>query len=412
MEKINNQDQTNEKKSFIDFLIVLVKWRKLILINVVVITLLATLVSLIMPKWYTSTANILPPKTSSGLLSSISSFSSTIKDLSKTLGRLGTTSEEAYNYLAILQSRTSYERVIKKFNLREVYKFDSDDPIEEIIDELENNVKFNVEDEGNITIKVTDKSPVRAAEMANYFVEILNEISIELGKSEARNNREFIEKRYLQVLTDLKNVEDSLKNFSQKYSVYSIEEQTKAAITEAAKVKAQIELQKIEYELLKKNYGNEHPLVLEKKIFIDELQKRLKSMKFGESNITSSNLNLYTPFSQLPEVGIEYLRLMREYELQGKLLEFILPIYEQAKVEEKKDIPVCLILDKAVPAEKKSYPKRVIIVLASFLISLFLSIMIAMLLNSYEELQKDTIKYKKISEGILFPLRKYLPIKK
>ncbi|MEG8988779.1 Wzz/FepE/Etk N-terminal domain-containing protein [Ignavibacteria bacterium 4148-Me] len=405
MEKLNSQEL--EQKSFIDFLIVLVKWRKLIILNVVIITLSAVIISLIMPKWYTSTANILPPKNTGGLLGSISGFSSTIKDLSKTLGRLGTTSEEAYNYLAILQSRTSFEKVINKFNLREVYKFDPDDPIEEIIDELESNVKFNVEDEGNITIKVTDKDPKRAAAMANYFVQILNEISIELGTLEAKNNREFIEKRYLQVLKDLKNVEDSLKYFSEKFSVYSIEDQTKAAIKAAADIKAQIELQKIEYELLSRNYGNDHPLVLEKKLMINELQNRLKTMKFGESNLTSSSLSLYTPFSQLPEVGIEYLRLMREYELQGKLLEFILPVYEQAKIEEKKDIPVCVVLDEAVPAQKKSYPKRVIIVVASFVGSLFLSIILALFLEKLSNLSHDTEKYKKITEGIFIPLKSF-----
>jgi len=405
MEKLNSQEL--EQKSFIDFLIILVKWRKLIILNVVIITLSAVIISLIMPKWYTSTANILPPKNTGGLLGSISGFSSTIKDLSKTLGRLGTTSEEAYNYLAILQSRTSFEKVINKFNLREVYKFDPDAPIEEIIDELESNVKFNVEDEGNITIKVTDKDPKRAAAMANYFVQILNEISIELGTIEAKNNREFIEKRYLQVLKDLKNVEDSLKYFSERFSVYSIEDQTKAAIKAAADIKAQIELQKIEYELLSRNYGNDHPLVLEKKLMINELQNRLKTMKFGESNLTSSSLSLYTPFSQLPEVGIEYLRLMREYELQGKLLEFILPVYEQAKIEEKKDIPVCVVLDKAVPAQKKSYPKRVIIVVASFAGSLFLSIILALFLEKLSNLPHDAEKYKKITEGIFIPLKSF-----
>lgn len=408
MEKLNNQEL--EQKSFIDFLIILVKWRRLIIINVLIITILAVVVSFLIPKWYTSTANILPPKNNSGLLSSISGFSSTIKDLSKTLGRLGTTSEEAYNYLAILQSRTSYEKVIKKFNLREVYKFDPDDPIEDIIDELESNVKFNVEDEGNITIKVTDKDPNRAAAMANYFVQILNEISIDLGTLEAKNNREFIEKRYIQVLKDLKNVEDSLKYFSEKFSVYSIEDQTKAAIKAAADIKAQIELQKIEYELLTRNYGTEHPWVLEKKLLINELQNRLKSMKFGESNIASSSVSLYTPFSQLPEVGIEYLRLMREYELQGKLLEFILPIYEQAKIEEKKDIPVCVVLDKAVPAQKKSYPKRVLIVIFSFLMSLFISIIYVLLKESFGNLLKNENMYKKIKDGILQPLKIKLKI--
>jgi tyrosine-protein kinase Etk/Wzc len=402
MEQINNQ--ASGQKSLIDFLIILVKWRKLIILNVIVVTLLAIIISFILPKKYTSTANILPPKKTGGLLGSIGGVSSTIRDLSKTLGRLGTTSEEVYNYLAILQSRTSFERVINKFNLREVYEFDTDTPVEDLIEELRSNVKFNVEDEGNITIKVTDKNPVRAAEMANYFVQVLNEISIELGTFEAKNNREFIEKRYLEVLQDLKNVEDSLKTFSEKFSVFSIEEQTKVAIKAAADLSAQIEIQKIEYEILKRNYGLEHPLVLDKKLTIEELQNKLKSMKFGQS-VPSSNVTLYTPFSQLPNVGIEYLRLMRQYELQAKLLEFILPLYEQAKIEEKKDIPVCVVLDKAVPAQKKSYPKRVIIVLASFMASLLLSILLALILEKFSGLQSDRAKYKKINEGIFIPLK-------
>lgn len=406
IEEINNSQKNNStagQKNLLDFFILLVKWRKIILLNVTIVTICAAIISFLLPKWYTSTANILPPKSSSGLFSSFANFSSSLKDLSKTLGRLGTVSEEAYNFLAILQSRTTYENVIKKFNLREVYNFDSDDPIEEVIDELDSNVKFNVEDEGNITIKVTDKNPQRAADMANYFVELLNDISIKLGMSEAKSNREFIEKRYLQAINDIKLLEDSLKEFSKKYSVYALEEQTKAAISVAAELNAQIEMQEIEYELLSKEYGLNHPIVQGRRLFINEMKKRLDNMKFG-NKINYDDVKLYSPFSQLPEVGIKYLRLMREYELQTKLLEFIVPVYEQAKIEEKKDVPVCVILDKAVPAQKKTYPKRVLIIIVSFFASLFFSIGYVLIRESFEKFQKDNVTYKKLIEGILLPL--------
>ncbi len=36
-------------------------------------------------------------------------------------------------------------------------------------------------------------------------------------------------------------------------------------------------------------------------------------------------------------------------------------MYEQAKVEEQKDVPVILVLDKAVPPKRKAKPKRLII---------------------------------------------------
>lgn len=409
MENNKQMDKTN--KSFTDLVIVLLKWRKIILWNVFVVTCLATIISFIVPKWYASTASILPPKSSGGLLGDIGSISSTIKDISKSLGRLGSVSDEAYNYLAILKSRASFEKVINKFSLREVYEFDSDDYIEEIIEELESNVDFNVEDEGNITITVTDEDPTRAADMAAYFVEILNEISIELGTFEARNNREFIEKRYLQSLGDLKAAEDSLKNFSEEYSVFSLTDQMQAAIKLAAELKAKIEVEKIETELLKKNYGNEHPFVRDKESVLKELEKRYEQMQFAYPS-NKKEINLFTPFSQLPEIGVKFLRVKAEYELQTKILEFVIPVYEQAKIEEKKDIPVCLILDQPVPAEKKAGPRKAIIVGASFLVSLFISIVIALLLQSLEELRKNESRYRVINEGIFIPLKKIFLIKK
>ena len=66
-----------------------------------------------------------------------------------------------------------------------------------------------------------------------------------------------------------------------------------------------------------------------------------------------------------------YVRLMRDYEIQNKLLEFIYPIYEQARIEEQKDMPVVLVVDTAIPPQKKSSPKRVLIVIGAFLISFF-----------------------------------------
>jgi tyrosine-protein kinase Etk/Wzc len=410
---MENLERNNKVgKTFSDFIIILLKWRKTIIYNVLIVTAFATAISFMVDKWYKSTTSILPPKSKGGLLGDISNFSSTIKDISKTLGRLGSTSEEAYNYLALLQSRTCLERVINKFNLREVYNFKSSDPIEHVIKELESNINFNVADEGNITVTVTDKSPQRAAEMANYFVEVLNDISIGLGTFEARNNREFIEQRYFQVLRDLRKAEDTLKYFSGKYSVYSITDQMKAAITAAAELKAKIEVEDVAYELLKNNYGADYPAVIEKKLFIDEMQKKLKSMKYSDEAFSKGDVQLFTPFKDIPEIGTEYLRFKRELELQTKLLEFILPVYEQAKIEEKKNIPICLILDKAVPAEEKAGPKKAIIVGAAFLISLFLSIILSLILESLANLHDDAVRYKRLNEGIFIPIKKMFFIKR
>ncbi|MBM4175167.1 MAG: hypothetical protein FJ213_03190 [Ignavibacteria bacterium] len=409
---MNKENNSEQQKRFEDFIIVLVKYRRIILWNTGIVTLLAVIISLLMPNWYTSTASILSPKKKSGLFGDIAGFSTAIKDISRTLGRLGTTSDEAFNYLAILQSRSSFEKVIRKFNIREVYDFSESAPIENVIGAFEDNVQFNVEDEGNITIKVSDKDPKRAADMANYFVQVLNDISIELGVAEARNNREFIEKRYEQLKVDLKNIEDSLKMFSEKYSVYAIDEQTKAAIQAAAEIKSLIMIEEIKLEVLRKTMDESSPEIQQAKLQIKEMNSKLNQMKFGREKLNKESLSLFVPFGDIPEVGIQYLRLKRDFEIQTKLMEFLLPIFEQSKIEEQKNIPVVLVLDVAVPAEKKSSPKRSIIVLASFLISFFLSICFVLIKNSFVEIKNEHSRYKKLREEIFLPMQRMFAFRK
>lgn len=403
---MTNSPDKEKSKKIEDLLIVLIKYRRSIFINVLLITIAAVIISLIIPNRYTATSSFISPKKKGGLFGDIAGFSSTIKDLSKSLGgRLGTVSDEAYNYLVILQSRTASEKVIKKFNLREVYEIDKDKPYEDVIKELESNVDFNIEDEGNIVISVNDEVPKRAAEMANYYVDILNEMSVKLGVTESRNNREFIEKRFIQAQTDIANIEDSLESFSKKYNVMALEEQMKAAIEVAAEVKAQLEIAKLEQAILLKNYGSENPVVQESELKVTELNKQLANLKFGEDKNLKSSLNLFVPFEKVPETGIMYVRLMRDYEIQNKLLEFIYPIYEQAKIEENKDMPVVLVIDEAKTPQKKSSPKRMLIVIGAFLISFFFSLGYVLIKESYKTVQLDEERFKKIKEGIIDPLK-------
>jgi tyrosine-protein kinase Etk/Wzc len=394
-------------KQFEDFLIVLIRWRRFIITNTLAITIVAVIFTLFIDNWYTSTASILPPKKKGGLFGDASGFSTSIKDLSKTLGRLGSGTNEAYNYLTVLQSRSASERVIDKFLLRDVYKIKKNKPVEDVIAELQDNVKFNVEEEGNITIKVSDKDPNRAAAMANFYVELLNDIINDLGTTEARSNKEFVEKRYNEISIALKDAEEKLQQFSANNNVISLEEQTKSQMQEASELKAQLSVAQIELTMLKKNYDNDNPLIQRQELLVSELNRRLSGMKYGnEADWNNKNAGLSVPFANLSKISLDYMRLSREYLFQSRLLEYLMPIYEQTKIEEKKDIPICLVLDKAIPPQRKSGPKRSIIALIAFALALFGSISFSLTANSLEDLKNDKDRYTKLQEGIFRPLRK------
>jgi len=103
--------------------------------------------------------------------------------------------------------------------------------------------------------------------------------------------------------------------------------------------------------------------------------KNLEDLKIAEENLEAFQKKYGVYSLPVAELGVGYLRLYREVEIQSKLLELMLPVYEQAKFEEKKEKPSVLVLDIAVPAERKSWPKRLLIVFLSgssaFLLSFF-----------------------------------------
>ena len=162
----------------------------------------------------------------------------------------------------------------------------------------------------------------------------------------------------------------------QRCGIYYLPEQTKAAIEAAAELEARIIAEEVKLGILQRQFGEDAPEVKTAMIQIEEMKKRLNQMKEG-SEKSKNEMSLFVPFKDVPELGLQYLRLYRDYEIQNKLLEFIVPLYEQAKIEEQKNVPVVQVLDYAVPPEKKARPFRTLIVLSVFASALVLFIIIS-----------------------------------
>jgi uncharacterized protein involved in exopolysaccharide biosynthesis len=225
--------------------------------------------------------------------------------------------------------------------------------MEKTIKELDGNVAFEEQTDDNITIEVYDKDPIRAANMANYFVDVLNEVSTRLGTQEVRSNREFIESRVSETQDSLRQTEEALREYQEHSGMIITPDQT---------------TMEVEVAIMEHNVIADNPTLVQKKLELLELNKKI---------------------STIPQIGLKSFRLYRDVAIQQKILEFLIPIYEQARIEEQKDLPVLLVLDKAVPAERKSKPQRVlIIVLASFL-ALTVSILLVFIMHGLKKLDKD-----------------------
>jgi tyrosine-protein kinase Etk/Wzc len=360
-------DNAQNKTDFLDYLFVLLKWKRFIIINVLAVTLLAMGVSFVLPKWYKATASVLPPK-EPDMFGTLGAASSVLKGLSggRTLKGLGQT-QGAYNYFAILKSRTAMEAVVRRFDLINVYEI-PDSSMEKAVKVLTENTMFETADDDNITIEVLDRDPQRAADMANFFVELLNELSIKLGTQEARNNRDFMEKRLEKTKEDLRQAEAALQKYQEKSGIIVAIDPSSPGVSAIAELYGMKAKKEIELAILRRTVSPDNTLLKQTELELRELDRKLLTF---------------------PSVGMGSLRLYRDLAIQQKIMEFLIPLYEQAKVDEQKDVPVLLVLDKAVAAERKVKPQRVLIVFLAGTLSFFFFTLLAFLLHGFARREND-----------------------
>jgi len=268
-----------QNKTFSYYLGILFKWKKFLFINLFIAAALCLGILFLFPNTYKATTVVmLPPETSSGLggLTGLLSGRSSASSLSSKL--LGGSSASLDALLAILNSRTVQTKVIKKFDLIEYYGF-SDNKIDKALKSFRTDINFEPTEYDMIEINVINEDPKVSADIANYFARLLDSLNIELNTQAARNNRSFIEQRYLKNLVDLKVAEDSLSKLQKKYGVFAVPQQLEVAVKSAAEIEAQLVEREVMAELVKKQFGEDSPNYIPFKEQVEFLKNKVHEIK-------------------------------------------------------------------------------------------------------------------------------------
>ncbi len=367
-----SEETTVKTPTISDYFYILYKWKKILIINLLIVSAITVTIVLLLPNKYKATATIMiPPDTQSafGGLTSLLSGKSSISSMGAKLFGVAGTSEDVL--LGILNSRTALTDVINKFNLIDYYEI-SENNYDKTIKAFRKDLSADPNEFGMIEISVINKDPKVAASISNYFVALIDSMNIVLNIERAKNNRIFIEQRYLKNLQDLRVAEDSLFHFQRKFGIVSVPDQLEGTFKAAAEIETQLTRKEIEAFFLKQQYGENSPQYNIAQQEVNLLKKKVQELK-NSSDLTSKSNILYA-FKDMPNIAISYLRIFREVEIQQAILEFVMPMYEQAKVEEQKSVPTVMVIDKAVPPQLKDSPKRSIIVIGIFLLALCLHI--------------------------------------
>lgn len=333
--------------------------------------LLATLFAFLIPKRFTSTAQLMPPDQGPGngmaMMAALANKAGSLGSIGSELLGLKTTGDL---FIGILQSRTVQDDVITKFDLLQQYHVRRWEDARKI---LATKANFSQDRKSEIiTIAVTDKSPQRAQDMAQEYISALNHVVVSLNTSSAHRERVFLEDRLSQVQEDLESAEKNFSQFASKNTAINIEEQGKAMITAGATLEGQLIAAQTELEGLRQIFTDNNVRVRETQARVDELKNQLRNLGGKTSGAAGADQDQTMPYPtirQLPVLGVTYADLYRRMKVEDAVFETLTQQYEAAKVEEAKETPSVKVLDPPDLPEKKSFPPRLVIMFVGMLMA-------------------------------------------
>jgi uncharacterized protein involved in exopolysaccharide biosynthesis len=346
-----------------------------------------------MPKIYESTASILAPR-ESGATNTNLAAALAASGAGQTLGNLlpgGGTSRDSF--VAILKSRTMAQDLVDRFKLKDHYQTDSE---ELAVKKLQGATNVSVSKEGVISVKFEDTDPKLAAEVANNYTTTLDRMFAKLGTTQAGRQRAFIAERLEKTEKALHQAEDALKRFQENNKAVVIQEQSKRAVEAAALVKGQIAAAEVQLEVMRGFATETNPQVVQQKRQIEEMKRQLAQMQYSQGldlppdspNPGQPRREFYVPFTKVPEVERDLVRLLRDVKVQETVFTLLTQQFEQAKIAEARDTPMVQVLDRAVPAERKSKPSTTANAAVAGILSLLVGTVLAFFLEYLEGLRK------------------------
>lgn len=337
-------------------------WRrkKLVIFNTLFFALVSVAVAFLLPKWYKSQAVII-----SAGVGQTPDFLSALSGLPMGNFGLSALNEDITNYVAILESRTVNEHMVQRFDL--VERYDVKD-VEFALEAWTKNVELEATEEGALIISVLDKEPETARNMVNIMLQELEIMNHYLATQKGKFNRQFLEERLKQNRDDLARNEESLRQFQKRYGAVEIPGQVLAGIEAYSQLYAQKVETEVQFKVAQSTLPFNDPKTKQLEILLKELNSRLESMMSG-----SDEKSVLLAFEDVPDLSLRYARLLREVEIQNQIMQIILPQYEQARMEESKNVPSLQIIDEPQIALNKTKPRRGLIVIAATLMAFMLS---------------------------------------
>ena len=345
----------------VDLLLVLTKHKKLVIAVPIAVAVISVAVTFVLPVTFKASTKLIPPQQSqSGTAALLSQLGGVAGAFA---GGAGLKSQTDL-YVGMLKSRTIADVLVDKFALMKVYETPSREVARR---KLEANTVISSGKDGLIMIEVEHRDQAVVADLTNSYVKELFRLTQVLAVTEAAQRRMFFEQQLEAAKNNLATAELALGRTLELNGVVNVDSNSRAMMQTVAKIRAQISAKEIQLRSLEAFVTTRNPE-------FQRTQEELKSMRAELAKLESGRASSDGGLSQDRVAGLESVRLLRDFKYKQMLYELLAKQYEVARLDEAKDPSLIQVLDPAVTPEKKFRPKRALLVAASTLLALLVSI--------------------------------------
>jgi uncharacterized protein involved in exopolysaccharide biosynthesis len=188
--------------------------------------------------------------------------------------------------------------------------------------------------------------------MANQFVEELRQLTGTLALTEAQLRRKLFESELKLTGGRLAQAQAALQAIG--FNAGALKAQPKAAADGYARLHAEATAAEVRLQALRRGMTDAAPEVQQQQSILDALRGNLARAEAASAGQGSAP---------------DYLGRYRDFKYQENLFELYARQFELARLEESREGAMIQVVDKAQPAERKSWPRRGITAVAATLIA-------------------------------------------
>jgi uncharacterized protein involved in exopolysaccharide biosynthesis len=360
-------------------------YRKWLIAKVTGVSMLAGVVlCFLLPVRYTATTKIMPPQQTQSAASLLMNQLTSVGGGSLASiagGGLGLKNPNDI-YVGLLTSRPVADAIIGRFRLLSAYRAKDMTAARK---KLADSTQVASEKNGFIAISVTDKDKSQVAEVANAYTAELRELTQTLAVTEASQRRLFYEDQLKQAKGALVSAELAFQQVQQQKGLVQLDAQAKAMIEGLAALRAQVAAKQVEVQALRSYSTERNPDMQLAERELTSLQAEETRLEQRSASPGIAGLGL----ESVPAAGLEYLRAEHELAYRQALFDMLMKQYDAARLDEAKEAAIIQVVEPAIEPDRKSSPKRALILLLFTFTGLFAGCIWARLLSWMEFIRSD-----------------------